>query len=172
MAKQFPKSHFTGIEVSPELVEICLKQTSSDNVTNVDVVLQDVTELPESWNESFDWVYMRDVLHDIPYVHKALSSIHRCLKPDGMMSVTEINLSSNPYVSQKNAHQKNLGQMLYAMSIYHCLPLSLYFPGSDGLGVAPGIEWLSEIIKEAGFELLIEPQYVGDLNIQLVFKRQ
>jgi ubiquinone/menaquinone biosynthesis C-methylase UbiE len=171
LARQFPKSVFTGIDMSSDLMEIALATKSRENITNVSFHLQDATELPQSWYNTFDYVMIRDVLHDIAYVTKALKSIYKCLKPGGIMSIFEINMSRNPYDSLQDPSQKTLGKIVYAISMYQCLPASLFYPDSEGLGAGSGVETITQMVTDAGFQKVGEPNKPDWANVHLMFTK-
>lgn len=53
----------------------------------------------ELLNESADFVLVYDVLHDIPETDSVLGEIHRVLKTDGILSVSDHHLGEAPLLS-------------------------------------------------------------------------
>ena len=144
---------------------------TEENITNVSLFLQDAAELPETWHDTFDYAIIRDVLHDLAHVSKALASVYKCLKPGGAMSVFEVNLSRNPHDSWRNPRQKALGEIVYAISMYHCLAGSMYESDSQGLGAGAGIETIIELVTEAGFKVDGEPRESDWANVHILFTK-
>ncbi len=42
----------------------------------------------------------------------------------------------------------------YGISLFHCMQVGLREPGGAGLGAAVGVELLSKLIEDAGFQVL------------------
>ena len=171
LAPQFPNSTFVGVDICQTLIDAAHTEKAAKNVKNADFYCQDARELPTTWYDRFDYVMMRDVLHDLPYPHKVLDSMHKCLKPGGLLSIIETNISTNPYDSRNNPDQKSLGPFVYIVSIYHCLASSMYHRDSIGMGLGPGIEFLMKLVQEANFTPLAEPKPCGDWNTHILFKK-
>jgi len=121
LAARFPNSTFTGLEYAKRGVEMANKDTDVRDLTNINFVLGDAHDLPKEWAESFDMVFVYDVLHDLPNPHKALKEIYKVLKKDGCFSCIDIGYHSDP-VDNKDDHG---AAMYYTASIFFCLASSM-----------------------------------------------
>ncbi|XP_071477085.1 S-adenosylmethionine-dependent methyltransferase Rv2258c-like [Diadema antillarum] len=145
-AENYPNSSVIGLEISEECVSFAREQAEKKKLTNVEFVQCDAAELPSDWSNSVDYVYVYDVIHDLAQADKVLKEIHRILKPGGVFSMIE------PDCETKQSRNVGLDRLslLYTVSLFHCLPISLYFDGSVGLGTAWGRDKAKEYISNAG----------------------
>ncbi len=71
-----------GIDISPDMI------SKIDN-PNIDASVGDAHNLKFESN-TFDLIYMRNVIHYIDHPEKAFSEIHRCLKPGGYFLFSQV----------------------------------------------------------------------------------
>ena len=71
-----------GIDISKEMI-------SNINHPNITAMVGDVHKL-EFDNNTFDLIYMRNVVHYIDNPNLALSEIYRCLKPEGYFLFSQV----------------------------------------------------------------------------------
>ena len=71
-----------GIDISKEMI-------SRINHPNITAIIGDAHKL-EFDNNTFDLIYMRNVIHYIDNQEKAFSQIHRCLKPGGYFLFSQV----------------------------------------------------------------------------------
>ena len=71
-----------GIDISKEMI-------SNINHPNITAMVGDVHKL-EFENNTFDLIYMRNVIHYIDNPDLALSEIYRCLKPEGYFLFSQV----------------------------------------------------------------------------------
>lgn len=107
----------------------------------------DATKLPSDWTEQFDFVLMVDSLHDMGSPRESLKEIWRVLKSDGIFSLIDVGLHTNPMENREIP----CATSICAISIFHCLPVSLYPPGGEGLGNNWGMEMALVYLRQAGF---------------------
>ena len=101
--------------------------------------------MPQEWTARFSLVLCWDVVHDIPRSAVALKEIARILSPQGRVSVVEPSLSSNV----RDNIDKPGASFLYGASLFHCMPVSLYYPGGMGLGAAWGRQLAEKMFDDA-----------------------
>jgi SAM-dependent methyltransferase len=141
MAGAFPRSQFTGFDVSEESLE--LARSRSTDLPNVTFVSASVDQIP--LDPPFDLITSFDVIHDLVDPLAGLSRIRQALATDGTYLMMEPNASSR---LEDNLDER--GAMLYGISVMHCMTQSLAH-GGEGLGAAWGRERAAEYAKRAGF---------------------
>ena len=145
LARTFPNSRFTGLELSPEPIGDMSQRAQRDGITNLDFVFQDAATLDA--DQQFDLVLAFDAIHDQRDPAAVLAAIHRALRPGGTFLMQDIKAHT--------CHHDNIGHPMgafaYAISTFHCMSVSLA-QGGVGLGAAWGKEKALEMLGEAGFE--------------------
>lgn len=144
MAKEFPKSHFTGYDLSPEAIERGRARAKELGLNNINLEAKNVAEFTDE--KRFDLIMTFDAVHDQADPSRVLSNIQRALKDDGVYFMQDIAGSSHVH----NNMDHPVGTLLYTTSCMHCMTVSLAQDGK-GLGAMWGKELASEMLKEAGF---------------------
>lgn len=144
MAKEFPNSHFTGYDMSPEAIERGREMASSLGLKNINLEARDVAQFSDE--ENFDLIMTFDAVHDQADPARVLSNIERALKDDGVYFMQDIAGSSHVHQN----HEHPIAPFLYTISCMHCMTVSLAQDG-DGLGAMWGKELATEMLNEAGF---------------------
>uniref|UniRef100_A0A5S6QW72 Methyltranfer_dom domain-containing protein n=1 Tax=Trichuris muris TaxID=70415 RepID=A0A5S6QW72_TRIMR len=151
MAQRFPKSKFYGIDITAEAIAFAKSRAENMGLQNLEYVqCCAATGMPDNWTENFDYVTAFDVIHDQAYPVKALRQIVRVLKPRGLFSVVDIKGESDLNVDKKAP----MSGLFYAISLFHCMPVSLNFEAGAGLGTMCGRQVEERMLKEAGLEVL------------------
>ena len=145
-AKRFPITQFIGIEYDDIALEIASKNT--ENLSNLSVTKGDVENL-QAFYKQFDYVFMYDVLHDLPRPHKALEEIYKVVKKDGSFTMIDCAFHSN---SVDNIGDKK-ATMYYSLGMFICLPSSMQSEPHIGYGPCWGMEEMEKAIKEAKFNV-------------------
>ncbi|KAK3610800.1 hypothetical protein CHS0354_002254 [Potamilus streckersoni] len=152
IAKRFPNSTFIGLEYAEAAVEKARDNIRKNELRNISIERGDALNLPKSWTEQFDWVFVYDVMHDLPDPRRAMSEIRRILKDDGICFLFEINAHST--------HADNVGNkvaaMLYAVSMFVCLPSSMSQPPHVGYGTCWGIEECEKALIESDLNVIMK----------------
>lgn len=147
MAARFPRSEFTGYDLSREAISGAAREATELGLTNVHFEARDLSDFGVSAiSEAFDFVTSFDAVHDQAKPREVLSGIYRTLRADGVYLMQDIHASSE---TGKNADHP-LGTLLYTVSCMHCMTVSLAQRG-DGLGAMWGRELATELLQEAGF---------------------
>ncbi|WP_136707242.1 class I SAM-dependent methyltransferase [Agromyces sp. H66] len=145
MAAAYPASRFTGYDFSEPAIRQARAEAERMGLTNATFELFDVTALDA--REAFDAVTAFDAIHDQAHPATVLRNIREALRPGGVFLMVDIKASSNV--------EDNIGlpwgSYLYAISMFHCMSVSLGLDG-DGLGTAWGGQLARRMLAEAGFE--------------------
>ena len=145
MAERFPRSRFTGYEISREGVLSAQAAAAANGIENVRFVLQDAAGFDD--HEAYDLICTFDAVHDQADPAALLRNIHRALRPDGVYLMQDIDTHSD--VGGNLDHP--VGTLLYTISCMHCMTVSLA-AGGAGLGAAWGVELATTMLEEAGFQ--------------------
>ncbi len=144
LAKAFPHSSFTGIDLDPNSIEQANQAAEENNLTSrVRFISQSVEQLPEE--ESFNLITACDCVHDLADPVSTLTSIQRRLKSDGTFFVVEPKAADR---LEDNRH--SVGAMFYGYSVFHCMTQSLA-NGGPGLGTCMGPQQTEALMRDAGF---------------------
>jgi len=144
MAKTYPKSQFTGYDLSEEGISNAGKEANELGLKNTSFKRKDVSQFnKDGW---FDLITAFDAIHDQAEPDRVLENIRKSLKPDGVFLMQDIRASSN----LENNLNHSLAPYLYTISCLHCMTASLAQKGK-GLGAMWGKERATKILKDAGF---------------------
>jgi 2-polyprenyl-3-methyl-5-hydroxy-6-metoxy-1,4-benzoquinol methylase len=144
MARTFPKSRFTGYDLSEEAIADAGAEATRQGLDNIRFEAQDVARIDEP--ERYNLVTAFDAIHDQAAPRRVLKAIARALRPGGVFLMQDIHASSHIH---KNIDHP-LGTFTYTVSCMHCMTVSLAL-GGEGLGAAWGEEKALELLDEAGF---------------------
>ncbi len=147
LAGKFTKSEFVGYDMSEETVCKANEKAKSLGLNNAKFVVKDCANMVDD-RECFDLITAFDAVHDQAKPQMVLDAAYQLLKPGGWFSLVDIKAHSHP--------ADNIGtpmsSMKYAESLFHCMPVSLFFKDGAGLGTCWGQELATEMLKKAGFE--------------------
>lgn len=156
LARAFPKSRFTGFDMSEEGIGLARQEAADWGLTNAHFVVRDVAE--PGLHEEFDLVTAFDAIHDQARPRAVLANIHEALRPGGVYLMADFKASSN--LEENLDHP--FGGGLYVLSLMHCMTVSLA-QGGEGLGTAWGKELALELLAEAGFGATEVREIDGDI---------
>jgi 2-polyprenyl-3-methyl-5-hydroxy-6-metoxy-1,4-benzoquinol methylase len=145
MARTFPGSQFTGMDLCAEPLEKAREEAEKMGLKNVRFEQKDLTHYRHT--TQYDFITAFDAIHDQARPDLVLNAIYLALKPDGKFLMQDIDGSS--YVENNRDHPLNA--LLYTISCMHCMTLSLAQNGM-GLGTMWGEEKAKEMLKDAGFK--------------------
>ena len=156
MARNFPKSRFTGYDFSPEPIAAARDEAASWNLSNARFDVQDAALLPE--RDAYEFITTFDAVHDQADPAKVLDAIAQALTNDGTYLMVDIDASS--------ALEDNLshpfGPFLYGISTMHCMSVSLGLNGA-GLGAVWGEQQARNMLAHAGFSQVDVHRITGDI---------
>lgn len=139
-ARAFPASHFTGLDINPDVVA----QAGEHKPVNAEFVVGDAAELRA--DPPYDVITAFDAVHDQDRPDVVLRRIHDSLAPDGLFFMVDTNFSSH---LERNVGNP-LAALTYAISLMYCTTTSLA-EGGAALGAVWGTEKASEMLVDAGF---------------------
>jgi ubiquinone/menaquinone biosynthesis C-methylase UbiE len=170
MAEAFPKSQFSGIDISDTALEKAELVAAEKKLQNIVFQKQDASTLEQNRElyGTFDYVTAFDAIHDQTQPMKALKGIHAILKDHGTFSMVDIAASSD--LSKNVDHP--MGMFLYTVSLMHCMPVGLA-DGGTGLGMMWGREKAVDMLKSAGFsEVVVEEIPEDSFNLHFLCRKQ
>ncbi len=144
LAELFPKSRFTGYDLSETAVSRAREEASQRGLKNLRFAAKDLTEWREGPN--YDLITALDAIHDQKAPDRVLSAIHSALRPGGIFLMQDIRASSR----LENNLDHPSAPFLYTVSCLHCMTVSLAQDGA-GLGAVWGEEKAREMLAAAGF---------------------
>jgi 2-polyprenyl-3-methyl-5-hydroxy-6-metoxy-1,4-benzoquinol methylase len=165
MAKAFPNSRFTGYDFSKEGIGIGKAEAKDWGLQNASFEVKDAAKLDGS--KKFDLITVFDAIHDQAKPRQVLKGIADSLKPGGVFLCSDIAADS----SHAGNLDHPLGPMLYGISTFHCMTVSLAL-GGEGLGTMWGTQLARELFAEAGFTSVDEKMVEGDiLNVYYIARK-
>jgi len=160
LAARFPRSRFTGMDLSSEAVAFARAESTERKVENTEFLVRDLSNFDETAPyEEFDLVTTFDAVHDQGQPLRVLKGIHKALKPDGVYLMQDIRGSS--HVHKNIGHP--FGTFLYTASCLHCMTVSLA-AGGEGLGAMWGEEKTREYLERAGFRSIETHELAHDIQ--------
>ncbi|HKQ22072.1 MAG TPA: class I SAM-dependent methyltransferase [Nitrososphaeraceae archaeon] len=156
MGKKFPRSEFTGCDISHEGISSAKEEAKNMGLTNVQFEIKDALLVEELGK--FDLITAFDTIHDQVQPTKVLKAINASLNNDGFFLMQDIAASSKV---EKNIDSL-LAPTLYTISTMHCMSVSLAFDG-EGLGTMWGKELAVNKLIEARFKDIKVMNVEGDI---------
>ena len=147
LAKHFPNSRFVGYDLLDESIAMGKARVQEEGLENVSFEKKDVTTMTHEGH--FNVVTAFDTVHDQARPDVLLAGIARALKPGGTYLMSDVKAST--FLENNLDHP--LGPFFYSASCMHCMTVSLA-QGGMGLGAVWGEEKATEMIEEAGMELV------------------
>ncbi len=87
--EKYPEKHFTGIDLTPEMIEVARKK----NMQDVELVVGDCEKLPFA-DASFDAVICCHSFHHYPNVQDFFDSVYRVLRPGGRLVLRDMTMNT------------------------------------------------------------------------------
>lgn len=160
LAELFPKSHFTGMDLSVEAIGNARDEASQKHLKNAGFFVRDLSTFDETAEpEVFDLVTTFDAVHDQAKPLNVLKGIYKTLKSDSTYLMQDIRGSS--HVHKNIGHP--IGTFIYTISTMHCMTVSLA-QGGEGLGAMWGEEKTLEYLRKAGFSKVETHQLPHDIQ--------
>jgi ubiquinone/menaquinone biosynthesis C-methylase UbiE len=160
LAELYPKSRFTGMDLSSEAVLGAWEEAAEKKLRNIEFIVTDLSHFDEKAEvDSFDLITTFDAVHDQAKPLNVLRGIYRALRSDGVYLMQDIKGSSEIH---KNLDHP-LGPALYTVSCMHCMTVSLAQNG-EGLGAMWGEEKTREYLAKAGFRSVEKKELAHDIQ--------
>ena len=147
MAKAFPKSTFTGYEISQYALDRAAQKLQNSKLDNAS--FNDVRANPLPADHSVDFVTTFDCIHDMTHPAEMMQAIHASLKPNGTWLLVDIKAHDTFALNM----QKNpMAPLMYGISVLSCMSSAMSAPGGAGLGTLGLSSTNAEAMaKAAGF---------------------
>jgi SAM-dependent methyltransferase len=147
MAAAFPKSTFTGYDISIHALARARQKAAALKRKNAHFVDADVTPLPR--DHSLDLVTTFDCIHDMTRPASVIASIRESLADDGTWLLVDI--KAKPTLAE-NVADNPMAAMMYGVSVLTCMSSAMSEPGGEGLGTLGLPEKKARLLAEqAGF---------------------
>ncbi|WP_129139330.1 class I SAM-dependent methyltransferase [Modicisalibacter coralii] len=160
MAERYPASRFTGYDLSTEAIAWAQARVAESGLANVRFATRDLSDFDASAEPAaFDLVTTFDGIHDQARPLALVRGIRRSLRPGGVYLAQDIHASSHHHLDREHP----LGTLLYAVSVSHCMTVSLA-QGGEGLGTMWGRERAQALFAEAGFTTVSVHQLEHDIQ--------
>lgn len=145
LAKRYPRSRFTGVDMSGEAIALGRDEARAAGVRNLQLVAGDVATCGTA--VSFDLVTGFDAIHDQAQPERVLENIRRVLRPGSVFLMQDIKARTSHGDNMDNP----MAPFIFTISTMHCMSVSLA-NGGPGLGAAWGREKALEMLAAAGFD--------------------
>lgn len=145
LAARYPASRFVGYDLCDDAVAYAEAAARRDGLTNTRFEQRDLTGYDEP--NAFDFVTSFDAIHDQRDPQGLLRGLRGALRADGVYLLQDIGGSAR----LENNFDFPLSAFLYAISLFHCTPVSIG-QGGEGLGTMWGWETAEAMLQEAGFK--------------------
>lgn len=129
MAAAFPKSSFTGYDISRHALAIAKEKASSRGLTNVRFV--DAREESIAEDGRFGFVTTFDCIHDMTKPKEMVSILRRSLSDDGVWLLVDIKALDT---LEQNVTKNPMAALMYGISVMSCMASALSEEGGEGLG--------------------------------------
>jgi ubiquinone/menaquinone biosynthesis C-methylase UbiE len=97
VARAVPEGRLVLVDVQQEMLDMARERLEGKGIGNVEYRRADAICLPAE-SESFDVVFLVAVLGEVPDRGACLREIHRVLRPDGLLSITEFKISDPDFI--------------------------------------------------------------------------
>jgi len=163
LASAFPNSQIYGVDIAEDAIKTATNRAREKSLSNIQFIVSDARQLPDDWTSKFSYVTALDSVHDQARPDLSLREILRILKPGGRFSAVDIKARSNVYDNKDDPK----ASFTYTASLFHCMPVSLYFPDGLGLGNMWGVEKANALLKDAGFNqvTVLDLPWSADINV-------
>ncbi|MDQ1397327.1 MAG: hypothetical protein QOG64_2586 [Acidimicrobiaceae bacterium] len=161
MARAFPRSQFTGYDLSEAAIGRARAEAEAWSLDNARFEVRDALDLPV--DRDLALVTAFDTVHDQADPAGLLRRIREALAPDGVFLMVDIKAAST--VDANLGHP--MGPWLYGISVLHCMQVSLA-AGGAGLGTVWGEQLARRMLAEAGFGEVKVTSVAGD-RVNLVY---
>ena len=144
MAKEYPKSQFTGFDYHDKSIEAARSNALRDGVA--DRTSFEVAKAKEYPGKDYDFVTVFDCLHDMGDPVGAAAHVRSSLRDNGTWMIVE------PFANDELKDNLNpVGRVYYSFSTLLCTPCSRSQEVAMCLGAQAGEGRLREVVKSGGF---------------------
>lgn len=162
LARRFPASRFTGYDLCRDAIGHAQRSTAAAGLENLRFAVRDLSHLDDA--ARFDLITTFDAVHDQKHPQRFLDALFAALRPGGRYVMQDIGGSAR----LENNLDFPMASFLYAISCFHCTPVSLGQDG-EGLGTMWGWETAEAMLRSAGFAEVRRTVFAHDpMNVWFV----
>lgn len=129
MAEAFPRSTFTGYDISRHALDRARARLADRPLSNVS--FHDPRETPLPSDGSLDLVCTFDCVHDMAHPEAVVAAIRAALGPQGTWLLVDIKAADT---FAENVRKNPMAPLMYGISVLSCMSSALSEPGGAGLG--------------------------------------
>lgn len=150
LANAYPGAAVVGIDVDEPSIEQARKNTRRRGLEGratfrlADAADADAADTGAPGSQ--DAVFIFEALHDMPFPVQVLAAVRAMVKPDGVVVVMD-----EAVADAFGPDGDELERLMYAYSLFICLPDSLSIPGSAGTGTVMRQSVLERYAARAGY---------------------
>jgi len=161
LAKAFPKAQIHGVDCDKSSVKIAKERIKSCKLES-QITMHTCFAHETPLKDKVDLITFFECLHDMHNPAEVLKSVKPLLKEGGVVFIADEKVEENleemtpkskdlsvPSLSKNPTNW--LGRLNYSFSWSHCLPQSMVFENSKGIGTCITAKMVKEIAKEAGY---------------------
>ena len=156
LARRFPRSRFLGADFSQEAIAFARARALESGLENLRFEVADAAQ--PGAVDRYGLVVTFDAIHDQAKPEVVLENIQRSLRRGGFYLMVEPAAATG----LENNLDHPLATLLYTISTFHCLTVSLAQNGR-GLGTMWGQELALQMLAECGFSEIGVRRISGDL---------
>ena len=147
MAKAFPKSSFTGFDISRHALDRAATKLAESGVTNAS--FHDPRTTPLAANHSVDLITTFDCIHDMTHPQQMMEALRAAITPNGTWLLVDIKAHDT---FMENARKNPMAPLMYGISVLSCMSSAMSAPDGAGLGTLGFSENTArEMAAKAGF---------------------
>ena len=129
MAGAYPKSTFTGYDISQYALDRAAAKLAEAGVSNAS--FHDPRNAPLATDHSVDFITTFDCIHDMTHPQQMMQSLRAAIKPDGTWLLVDIKAHDT---FMENARKNPMAPLMYGISVLSCMSSALSSPDGAGLG--------------------------------------
>ena len=129
MAAAFPKSNFSGYDISHYALDRANQKREASGVANA--TFHDPRDSPMPADHSVDLVTTFDCIHDMTHPQQMMESIRDALAYDGTWLLVDIKALDT---FDQNVRMNPMASLMYGISVLSCMSSALSEPDGAGLG--------------------------------------
>ncbi|CAB4700533.1 MAG: methyltransferase domain-containing protein [Actinobacteria bacterium] len=129
MAGAYPKSTFTGYDISQHALDRAAAKLAESGVSNA--IFHDPRNAPLATDHSVDFITTFDCIHDMTHPQQMMESLRAAIKPDGTWLLVDIKAHDT---FMENARKNPMAPLMYGISVLSCMSSAMSSPDGAGLG--------------------------------------
>jgi SAM-dependent methyltransferase len=144
MAEAFPRSTFTGYDISEHALARAAERLAATGVGNASFRNPGAQPLPT--DGSLQLITTFDCIHDMTHPQDVVRAIHDALADDGVWLLVDIKAKDT---FEENVRKNPMAALMYGVSVLSCLSSAMSSPDGAGLGTLGLSESRAKAMAEA-----------------------